>query len=276
MPTAVPTLRQLAESDERVFPSYPQVARYFPGGSMEDARIRLGRAIERGNGPGLVVGGPGTGKSLLLQVLASQFHEQFDVVLPACARLCTRRALLQSILFELGLPYRSRDEGELRLSLLDHLLSKERCPAGLLLLVDEAQTLSPALLDELRVLTNLVRGSLPRVRLVLAGSSSLEECFTDPELESFSQRLTARCYLGPFNREETTQFIRAHLAASGARPEDVFSADGCAAVFEATDGVPRIVNQLCDRALIDANTAGRRQIDRQIIQASWADIQQLP
>src|SRR5436190_805984 len=237
MLTTVPTLRQLAERDERVFPSYPQVARYFPGGSIEDARGKLGRAIERGDGPGLVVGGPGTGKSLLLQVLAAQYHEQSDIVLPACARLCTRRALLQSILFELGLPYRSRDEGELRLSLLDHLLSKEECPTGLLLLVDEAQTLPPALLDELRVLTNLVRGSLPRVRLILAGSSSLEECFTEPELESFSQRLTARCYLGPFNREETTQFIRAQLAASGATPDDIFLADACAAVFEATDDI---------------------------------------
>ena len=276
MPTTVPTLRQLAEREERVFPSYPHVARYFPASSIEDARNRLGRAIERGNGPGLVVGGPGTGKSLLLQVLASQFHERFDVVLPACARLCTRRALLQSILFELGLPYRSRDEGELRLSLLDHLLSKEECPSGLLLLVDEAQTLLPPLLDELRVLTNLVRGGQPRVRLILAGSSSLEESFTDPELESFSQRLTARCYLGSFNREETTQFIRAQLAASHVAPEDVFAVDACLAVFEATDGVPRLVNQLCDRALVDANAADRTIVDRQVIQAAWADIQQLP
>src|SRR6476659_3853458 len=276
MPNTVPTLRQLAERDERVFPSYPQVARYFPGSSIEDARNRLGRSIERGNGPGLVVGGPGTGKSLLLQVLASQFHEQFDVVLPACARLCTRRALLQSILFELGLPYRSRDEGELRLSLLDHLLSKVECPSGLLLLVDEAQTLPPPLLDELRVLTNLVRGGQPRVRLILAGSSSLEECFTDPELESFSQRLTARCYLGSFSSQETTQFIRAQLAASHVVPEDVFAADAFSAVFEATDGVPRLVNQLCDRALVDATAAGRSKIDRQVIQATWADIQQLP
>src|SRR5207248_6688794 len=148
MPTTALTLRQLAERDERVFPSYPQVSRYFPGGSIEEARSRLSRAIERGDGPGFVVGGPGTGKSLLLQVLAAQYHEQFDVVLPACARLCTRRALLQAILFELGMAYRSRDEGELRLSLLDHLLSREECPTGLLLLVDEAQTLPPALLDE--------------------------------------------------------------------------------------------------------------------------------
>src|SRR4051812_33487567 len=276
MPTTALTLRQLAEREDRVFPTYPQVARYFPARSIEDARARLGRAIERGDGPGLVVGGPGTGKSLLLQVLAAQYHEQFDVVLPACARLCTRRALLQSILFELGLPYRSRDEGELRLSLLDHLLSKEECPSGLLLLVDEAQTLPPALLDELRVLTNLVRGGAPRVRLILAGSSSLEECFTDLELESFSQRLTARCYLGSFSSQETAQFIRAQLAASRVSPEDVFTTDAFSAVFEATDGVPRLVNQLCDRALIDANAAGRSKIDRQVIQATWADIQQLP
>ena len=270
------SLRQLAERDERVFPSYPQVQRYFPAASIEDARQRLGRAIERGDGPGLVIGGPGTGKSLLLQVLASQYHERFDVVLPACARLCTRRALLQAILFELGLPYRLRDEGDLRLSLLDHLLSREECPTGLLLLVDEAQTLSIALLDELRVLTNLVRGGMPRVRLVLAGSSVLEECFAHPELESFSQRLSARCYLGPFGREETTQFVRAQVAASSAPPDEIFAADAWEAIFEATDGVPRLINQLCDRALVDACTTSRSRIDRRVIQSAWADLQQLP
>ena len=192
---------------------------------MENARRRIKRTIDRGDGPGLVVGAAGTGKSLLLQVLAAQYHERFDVVLLACARICTRRALLQSILFELGLPYELRDEGQLRLGLLDHLLSEKHSPAGLLLLVDEAQSLSIALLDELRVLTNLIRGGVPRVRLVLAGASALEESFAHPELESFSQRLSARCYLSPFSREETTQFVRAQLAAAGAAPEKVFAAD---------------------------------------------------
>src|SRR3954447_16290347 len=276
MPTTALTLRQLAEREDRVFPTYPQVSRYFPGGSIEDARTRLARAIERGDGPGLVIAGPGTGKSLLLQVLAAQFHEQLDVVLPACARLCTRRALLQSILFELGLPYRSRDEGDLRLSLLDHLLSRNECPTGLLLLVDEAQTLSSNLLDELRVLTNLVRGGLPRVRLVLAGSSALEESFAHPELESFSQRLSARCYLGAVGREETTQFVRAQIAASSGSPDELFAKEAWEAVFDATDGVPRLINQLCDRELVEAAATNRPRIDLSIIQHAWADIQQLP
>lgn len=274
-PTSSSKLRQLAERDERVFATYPLVARYFPARAVEDARLRLARAIDRGDGPGIVIGAPGTGKSLLLQVLATQYHAKFDVVLLACARLCTRRAMLQAVLFELGLPYKMRDEGELRLSLLDHLLS-EQCPCGLLLLVDEAQALPTALLDELRVLTNLVRCGVPRVRLVLAGSSALEESFAHPELESFSQRLSARCYLAPFDREESWQYIRAQIAACGATPEEVFTADGPSAVFDATDGVPRLVNQLCDRALHFAVQAGLTRVDHSVIQQAWADLQQLP
>lgn len=275
-PTIRVTLRQLAEREEHVFSPYPQAARYFPAGAMEQARQRLSRALERGDGPGLVIGGPGTGKSLLLQVLAAQYQQRFDVVLLACARLCTRRALLQAVLFELGLPYKSRDEGELRLTLLDRLLSTEECPSGLLLLVDEAQALPVPLLDELRVMTNLIRGGMPRLRLVLAGSSALEESFAHPELESFSQRLSTRCYLAPFSRDETAQFIRAQIAACGGTPEEILEGDAWDAVFEATDGVPRLVNQLCDRALQLAAGENRQRIDRGSIERAWADLQQLP
>jgi type II secretory pathway predicted ATPase ExeA len=280
MPTPTTTsesnLRRVLDSGERVFSMHPQVSHYFPSAAMEDARRRIKRALDRGDGPALVVGAAGTGKSLLLQVLAAQYHQRFDVVLLACARICTRRALLQTILFELGLPYRQRDEGQLRLGLLDHLLSEKQCPAGLLLLVDEAQSLSIALLDELRVMTNLMRGGSPRVRLVLAGASALEESFAHPELESFSQRLSARCYLAPMTREESVQFVRAQLAAAGAAPESVFAPDAYDPVFDATDGVPRLVNQVCDRAVLLAGDENRTIIDRQTIQAAWADLQQLP
>ena len=217
-------LRQLVERGDRPFATQPQVGRYFPAASVEDARRRLARSIERGDGPGVVIGAAGIGKSLLLQVLAAQYREQFDVVLLACAQLCTRRALLQAIHFELGLDYRRRDEGELRLSLLDTLLSGDEATQGLLLLVDEAQALAVHLLEELRLLTNLSRGGVPRVRLVMAGLPALEEKFASPELQSFSQRLAARCYLAPLTRAETAQYIRAQLAASHADADRLFAA----------------------------------------------------
>jgi type II secretory pathway predicted ATPase ExeA len=275
-PPAVRSLRQLVERGERTFPSHPQVDRYFPATAIEDARRRLSRAIDRGDGPGLVIGGAGMGKTLLLQALAAQFHQRFDVVLLGCARICTRRALLQAILFELGLPYRLRDEGSLRFTLLDHLLSAKQAPTELLLLVDEAQSLPVTLLDELRVMTNLVHGGVPRVRLVMAGSSLLEETFASPELESLSQRLAARCYLTPFSCEETAQFVRAQLSASGAAVDDVLRPEMWEAVFEATDGVPRLVNQLCDRAISVALEKNCTRIDRRVVQDAWSDLQQLP
>jgi type II secretory pathway predicted ATPase ExeA len=269
-------LRQLIERSDRVFPSHPQVVRYFPAESLESARRRLARSIERGDGPGVVIGPAGTGKSLLLQLLAAGFRERFDVVLLACATLCTRRALLQAIHFELGLEYQCRDEGQLRLSLLDQLLAGDQAVDGLLLLVDEAQALPIHLLEELRVLTNLVRGGVPRVRLVLAGLPPLEEKLAGPELASFSQRVSARCYLGNLTREETTQYVRAQLAASSIDPDQLFAADAWAVLYDATDGVPRLLNQLCDQALALAAERDLRQIDRALIQTAWAELQQLP
>lgn len=269
-------LRQLVERGDRPFAAQPQVARYFPAASVEDARRRLARSIERGDGPGVAIGGAGIGKSLLLQVLAAQYREKFDVVLLACAQLCTRRALLQAIHFELGLDYRRRDEGELRLSLLDTLLSGDEHTQGLLLLVDEAQALATHLLEELRLLTNLSRGGVPRVRLVMAGLPSLEEKLGSPELQSFSQRLTSRCYLAPLSRVETTQYIRAQLAASQVEAERLFAAGAMDTVFTTTDGVPRLINQVCDRALVLADARRLERIDASVVQAAWADLQQLP
>lgn len=261
---------------ERPFTATPLTSRYFPATAIEQARHTLIRAIERAEGPGLLVGSAGTGKTLLCQMLAEHFHEQFRVAMLACARLCTRRALLQNILFELGLPYRDMEEGELRLALIDHLEPTESCPHGMLLLVDEAHVLPLRLLDEIRMITNLVRDGVPRVRLVLAGSSLLEERFASPKLESFNQRLAARCYLESLNRDETIAFIQAQVRAVGGEPEQVFGDDALRAVYQATDGIPRLINQVCDHALMLASLGGRRQLDAPTIEEAWADLQQLP
>jgi type II secretory pathway predicted ATPase ExeA len=100
------------ETLERPFVAAPDPDRYFPATVIEESRRRLTRCIERGEGPALLVGGTGTGKTLLLEVLARQFRSKMTTVLLAGAQLCTRRALQQSILFQLGLPYRQLEEGD--------------------------------------------------------------------------------------------------------------------------------------------------------------------
>lgn len=260
----------------RPFAAAPTVALYFPAANLEKARAALARCIEHDGGPGLVVGPAGVGKSLLCQLLAEQYRHRYRVVMLSSARLCTRRALLQNILFELGLPYRELEEGELRLSLIDYLANDERAAQGMLLIVDEAHSLPTRLLEEIRMITNLVRDGRPRVRLVLAGSARLEERFASPKLESFNQRIATRCYLEALGREETKAYVVSQLNAAGRASREVFADDALQAVYDATGGVPRLINQVCDHALVLAAVGGQRTLNAAGIQEAWADLQQLP
>ncbi len=263
------------ELTSRPFSALPAADWYFPAATIEAARRALGQALQRGTGFGLVVAPPGLGKTLLCQVLAEAFRATHGVALLNSGRLASRRALYQAILHELAQPFRGLDEGELRLALADHLLGPD-CSAGLVLLVDEAHTLPLRLLDELRLLANLARHGEPRVRLVLAGAPSLEERLASPKLEAFNQRIVSRHYLGPLDSQETSLFVRAQLQAAGARHDGLFTAQALERIVRATDGVPRLVNQVCDHALVLAFAGGARTIDAAGIDEAWADLQQLP
>lgn len=260
----------------RPFAAVACLEEYYPAASIEAARQTLVRCIQRAEGPALVVGPSGTGKTLLCQAIAQQFRDDFNVVLLTSGGLSTRRALFQAILYGLRRPYRGMDEGEARLAVADFLTSDKSHPAGMLLLVDEAHTLPLRLLDEIRMLTNLVYEGKVRTRLVLAGGPDLEERFASPKLASFSQRLAARCYLEAFTRTETEDYVREVIARAGGESERVFTPEARSAVYQATDGIPRLVNQVCDHALVLAFAAGKPLVERATVEEAWADLQQLP
>lgn len=259
----------------RPFLAGPQTANYYPASVIEAARKTLTRSIERAEGPGLIVGPAGTGKTLLCHMLAEQFSGVFSVALLSSGRLGTRQAMLQSILYELRLPYRGMDEGELRLALLDHLEPTAEGNEGLLLIIDEADALPWRVLEEVRLITNLVRRGLPRVRVVLAGNPTIEERFASPRLNSFSQRLAARCYLESLDAGHTADYVRAQISAVGGDAR-LFRDEALSSVYRATDGIPRLINQVCDHALILASLGGLERLTSEAIEEAWADLQQLP
>lgn len=261
------------EDTQRAFPSHPRVDRYFATEANEAHRRRLVELLTRGDGPGLVIAAPGVGKSMIIEAIAAELAPPLRVVRLTCTQLCTRRALLQAILRGLDLPYTNRDEGQLRLGLIDGL---ESINAPVALLVDEAQSLPMRLLEELRVLSNVTADGSPQLRLVLAGTTALDELLTDPQLASFSQRIAARCYLAPLSYDETAQYVRAHIAAAGGDPDTLLAADAYQAIHAASDGVPRMINQVGDRALVLAVEHGESQITATAVQAAWSDLNQLP
>lgn len=261
---------------QRAFPAHPRVDRYFAAESCEAARRRITQCLLRGDGPALLLGAPGVGKTMLLEVLAAELAQQrLCVVRLASTQLCTRRALLQAILHGLGAPYRDREEGELRLALTDLLGDPAATAEWVALLVDEAQTLPVRLLEELRVLSNVALDGAPRLRLVLSGTHALDESFTAPELDAFSQRIAARCYLEPLSRDEIGRYVRAHVAVAGGDPDRLLAHDVYEAIVRASDGLPRLINQVCDRAIVLAMEQGHDLIDAASIGEAWSDLHQL-
>lgn len=260
----------------RPFTTTPYVKHYFATQTIQKALSQCQTSIQRGSGPAVVVGHLGTGKSLLLNLLADRFRDHYQVVHLGCARFEQRRELLQSILFNLNQSYRELSEIELRLALIDFLKPGGECPSGLLLLVDEAHLLSPDLLDELRLITNIVHENQPRVRMVVAGGQALEENLANPRLEPFNQRIAARCFLGNLVRDETFAYVLAHVDRAGGDGRSIFTPCGLEGIYETSGGCPRVINQLCDKAMLLAASAQSDLIDQAIVREAWGDIQCIP
>lgn len=259
----------------RPFMAAPRVDFYHPAREIDAALHAIERAIRRAEGIGLVVGPAGSGKSLLLAKLAEHLRDDFDVTVLSGARICTRRALWQSILAEIGEPYRGLDEGELRIGIVERIRGLAATGSGLVILVDEAHTLPTRLLEELRLLTN-VPTPMPSVHVVLSGTAELEEMLGSPKMEGVAQRIATRHYLEPLDHAETMAYLRAQVKAAGQLWESLFEPGCDDAVYAASEGVPRLINQLCDHALVRAGEARRSKASVADIAAAWRDIQRLP
>jgi type II secretory pathway predicted ATPase ExeA len=263
--------------DQRPFLTVPTLDRYFPASSTEAAYQTVTRAIQRCEGPVAIFGGAGLGKTMCCLRIAASLPRSFDVITLASSQLITRRALLQSLLYELRLPCRDGSEGELRLSLLERLQPSEEHPSeGLVLIVDEAQTLSIKLLEELRILTNVIHEGVPRLRLVLCGTLRLEDTLAHPHLESLNQRLAARCYLTPLNHDESDRYVQHKIELCGQRVEEVITLDGLEAIYRAADGIPRLIDQVADQALLQGAKEKIVPINAAVVGYAWSLLQQLP
>ena len=275
-PSSIDPAASVQGSGSRAFPTHADPSRYFPAETFEAARKRLVMNLTRGEGPALLVASPGCGKTMLIEVLAAELKESLRVVRLASTQLCTRRALLQAILFGLDEPYRDREEGELRLALVQAIQHHEAASRPIALLIDEAQSLPVRLIEELRLLSNISAEGEPSLRLLLCGATTLDELLASPELEALNQRIAARCYLSPLSRDETTQYVRSHVAAAGGAPDELFADDAYLAIHQASDGLPRLINQVCDRALVMAVEGQESKVTADSIQAAWSDLHQLP
>jgi general secretion pathway protein A len=152
-----------------------------------------------------------------------------------------------------------------------HLLDAHAEGRRTILVVDEAQNLAPDVLEEVRLLTNLETSKQKLLQIILIGQPELRELLARNDLRQLAQRITGRYHLEPLSREETSQYIEHRLQVAGALGE-VFDAGAKRTVFRLSQGIPRLINVICDRALLGAYSQGKRLVNARLVRRAAAEI----
>lgn len=254
---------------EEPFSITPDPRYVFLSERHRDALAHLLYGVGKGGGGGFVqlTGEVGTGKTTLCRLLLEQLPENTRVALILNPKLSPLE-LLEAICEELGIPIDGKRGSQKQLvdALNTFLLDAYAQRLRVVLIVDEAQNLSPEALEQVRLLTNLETPTQKLLQIILLGQPELRELLARPELRQLAQRITARYHLEPLDAEETAAYIRHRLEVAGLA-KSPFSRLGLRTVYERSGGVPRLINIIADRALMagfagDTTTLGERTVQR--------------
>ncbi len=235
---------------------------YFASQSHEAALAAVASGFARRDPVVLIDGPHGVGKTLVARKWLEHLLPDVPRVVVPNARAERPAELLQAILFDLAKPYQGLGEQELRLAVTGHLL--DFAMAGsfpTVLLLDEAQHLSLAVLEELRLLGNLETRRGAALFAVLVAQPTLRDSFGHAAYEPFAQRVGMRAAIEPLTTSESADYVQHQLRAAGGEPEKVVSDDAVALLAMACHGVPRALNRAAALALELAAGAGAEQVD---------------
>jgi len=247
------------------FSTAPDPEYLYMSGKHREALAHLLYGVNSESAFILLTGEVGTGKTTLCRCMLDQLPTDCDIALILNPRL-TEVELLASICAEISIdrPADSTSVAALIDAINRYLLDSHAAGRKTLLIIDEAQNLSPQVLEQLRLLTNLETNRCKLLQIVLIGQPELRDMLDSRELRQLSQRITARFHLDPLSRQEISDYIKHRLMIAGGR-HALFSPSLTGPLYRISKGIPRIINLICDRALLGAYAEGKSRVDRRIL-----------
>ncbi|QCU73441.1 ExeA family protein [Pseudoalteromonas distincta] len=254
--------------NEKPFSISPNPHYLFLSERHKEALAHLTYGLGEDGGFVLLTGEVGTGKTTITRSMLEQLPENTQVAMihnPALSEL----ELLASICDELNISY-DVNNATLK-SLTDiikkHLETNNKSGGHTILIIDEAQLLAPNVLEQLRLLTNIETDHKKLLQIVLVGQPELQDLLKRNELRQLAQRITARYHLLPLTQGQTVAYIKHRLHIAGC-DKGIFSMDAMQAVHQLTGGVPRLMNLVCERALVGTFAKQQLIVDSDIIKKS--------
>ncbi len=256
--------------DRKPFSKTPDPEFLFHSRQHAEALARLSHALEERE-VAVLTGEVGTGKTTLLHALLSQLDASTAsafVFNPRLDPLDFFRVLFD----EYGIETPCRTKGEYLLALNHFLIQRLERDETTLLIVDEAQNLSPEMLEEIRLLSNLETPRSKLLQIMLVGQPELNDLLGRAELRQLRQRIVLRHHLRPFDEKETVAYVEERLRLAGYTGKGVFDRGALRELFAVTRGVPRLVNIVCDGALLLAYSRASDTVGRGTIREVATDL----
>jgi general secretion pathway protein A len=253
----------------------PDPSFLYLGEAHREGLATLVYGVSAGKGFVMLTGEVGTGKTTLLHALLGQLDSQTRsafIFNPRLEPLDFFRMLFE----ELGIEIACTSKAEYLLALNQFLIERLEKNEKTLLIVDEAQTLSAEMLEEIRLLSNLETPRSKLIQIMLVGQPELKEMLKRPDLRQLRQRIALRHHLRPFNESETREYVEERLNKAGFTGRRIFKRSAVSEVFKVTAGIPRLINSVCDSALLLGYSRQKQVLDVATIREVAADLELAP
>ena len=237
----------------------------------EEALACLTYGIQSRKGFVLLTGEVGTGKTTLINKLLEWLRAQ---QVPTAFIFNSRMNVpqfLDYMMADFGIPCDTRSKSQILLRLYNWLLERYRAGETAVLIVDEAQNLADEVLEEIRMMTNLETFTEKLLQIVLVGQTELEQRLKQPNLRQLRQRLTLRAKTHPLSSEETKAYIQQRLRIAGSNGQQIFDHDALDAIHRHANGIPRVVNLICEHCLVSAFVDQQRLVTVDVVHAVARD-----
>jgi general secretion pathway protein A len=247
---------------------------YFASKQHRRAKAYLEYGVSRNEGFIVITGEIGAGKTMVLRSLIGSLNGSNVIIGHLVTTQLGAEDTLRMVGAAFGFRVKDVPKSELLITLEAFLISQTSKGKRCLLIVDEAQNLTPRAVEELRMLSNFQFGNQALLQSFLVGQPEFRQILQQPEMEQFRQRVAATCHIGPLDADETKGYIEHRLKCAGSTGKPSFEAAAFESLFKASGGIPRRINAVCDRLLLAGFLAGRAHLTVADVEEVVSELQQ--